>query len=192
MASDENDAILDAALAVAGEKGWRAMDLHDVAERADLPAADLERRYRTKRALLDAIADRFDREAIAAIDPDADDPDLPAPERLFDALMTRIELLQENRPGYVALLKAACSDPCMALGGAPRLHSAMGDVLHRSGLGARGPFGCIRRKVLGALYLSVLKVWMEDESDDLGPTMSTLDGRLRRLDEFVASIPSGR
>lgn len=192
MASDESDRILDAALAVAGEKGWPALDLQDVAERAGMSPADLERRYRTKRALLEGIADRFDREAVAAVDPDAEDPDLPPPERLFDALMTRFELLQEHRDGYVALLKAVSADPCMALGGAPRLHSAMGDVLHLCGLGARGPVGCLRRKVLGLLYLSVLGVWMKDESEDLGPTMAALDSRLRKLDEAVASTPFGR
>lgn len=191
MASTDNDKILDAALAVAGERGWFALTLHDVAERVGLSPADLERSFRTKRALLDGIADRFDREAVGAVDPDADDPDLPPPERLFDALMTRFELLQEHRGGYVALLNAARRDPCMALGGLPRLQSAMGDVLHLSGLGTRGPMECLRRKVLAALYISVLKVWLGDRSEDLGPTMAALDSRLRKLDEFVASTPFG-
>lgn len=192
MSVADTDRILDAALDIAGERGWFALTLHGVAERAGLSPTDLERRFRTKRDLLDGIADRFDREAVGAVDPDVANPDLPAPERLFDALMTRFELLQEHRDGYAALLKAARRDPCMALGGLPRLLSAMGDVLHMSGLGARGPVGCLRRKVLAALYLSVLRVWMEDRSDDLGPTMAALDSRLRKLDEVVASMPFGR
>ncbi|WP_193186726.1 TetR/AcrR family transcriptional regulator [Nisaea sediminum] len=189
MSSVDTDKILDAALDVAGARGWFALTLHDVAEHAGLPPVELERSFRTKRALLDGIADRFDREAVAAVDPDAEDPDLPAPERLFDALMTRFELLQEHRGGYSALLKAARRDPCMALGGLPRLHSAMGDVLHLSGIGTRGPIGCLRRKVLAALYVSVLNVWLDDRSEDLGPTMAALDKRLRKLDELVASSP---
>ncbi|WP_420403809.1 TetR family transcriptional regulator [Nisaea sp.] len=192
MSPDDNEKILDTALAVAGERGWSALTLHDVAERAGLSPADLERRFRTKQALLDGIADRFDREAVNAVDPDAEDPDLTPPERLFDALMTRFELLQEHREGYVALLNAARRDPCMAIGGVPRLHAAMGDVLHLSGIGARGPIGCLRRKVLALLYLSVLSVWLKDRSEDLGPTMAALDSRLRRLDEFVASAPFGQ
>lgn len=189
MSSADSEKILDAALDVAGEHGWFALTLHDVAERAGVPPAELERSFRTKRALLDGLADRFDREAVSAVDPDAEDPDLPPPERLFDALMTRFELLQDHRDGYAALLRAARRDPCMALGGVPRLHSAMGDVLHLSGLGSRGPIGCLRRKVLAALYLSVLNVWLDDRSEDLGPTMAALDTRLRKLDEIVASTP---
>jgi len=192
MSSADTDKILDAALDVAGERGWFALTLREVAQRAGLSPADLERRYRTKQALLGGIADRFDRQAVSSVDPDVENPGLPARERLFDALMTRFELLQEHRDGYVALLKAARRDPCLALGGLPRLLSAMGDVLHLCGLGARGPVGCLRRKVLAALYLSVLRVWMKDRSEDLGPTMAALDSRLRKLDGIVASTPFGR
>lgn len=192
MATADTDKILDAALAIAGERGWSALRLQAVADKAEISLTDLERQIRGKRALLEAIADRFDREAVAAIDPDASDPSLDPPERLFDALMTRFELLQAHRDGYIALLNAARCDPAMALAGAPRLFSAMGDVLHASGFEARGPIGCLRRKVLATLYLSVIKVWMDDRSEDLGPTMSTLDKRLRKLDELVASSPFGR
>jgi len=192
MVSVNSDKILDTVLQVAGEQGWRDLTIELVAERAGISATEVISLYPGKRAILNALADRFERLADATVDADARDPSLPVPERLFDAVMTRFELLQEHRAGYAAILAVARTDPGMALAGLTRLNLAMGLVLRQAGLGDRGPIGCLRRKVLAALYLSVLQVWLNDSSEDLGPTMAALDKRLRQLDEIVAFTPIGR
>ncbi|WP_193172755.1 TetR/AcrR family transcriptional regulator [Nisaea nitritireducens] len=192
MAPVDSDKVLDAVLQTAGEHGWSDLTIEMVAERASLSASEIIRLYPGKRAILDAMADRFERQADETVDAEARDPSLPVPERLFDAIMTRFELLQEHRDGYAAIFGAARSNPCLALAGLARLTPAMGMVLRQTGLDHRGPLGCLRRKVLGALYISVLQVWLNDESEDLGPTMAALDKRLRQLDEIVASTPMRR
>tara|TARA_E500000305_G_scaffold78949_1_gene64738 strand:+ start:3221 stop:3835 length:615 start_codon:yes stop_codon:yes gene_type:complete len=192
MAVEDGDKILDTVLLVAGEQGWSDLTIEMVAERAGVSAPEANSLYSGKRAILNALADRFERLADATVDAEARDPSLPVPERLFDAIMTRFELLQEHRDGYAAILAAARMDPGMALAGLTRLTPAMGSVLRQTGLGRRGPAGCLRRKVLAGLYLSVLQVWLKDTSEDLGPTMAALDKRLRRLDEMLSSTPIGR
>lgn len=192
MAVEDGDKILDTVLLVAGEQGWSDLTIEMVAERAGVSAPETNSLYSGKRAILNALADRFERLADATVDAEARDPSLPVPERLFDAIMTRFELLQEHRDGYAAILAAARMDPGMALAGLTRLTPAMGSVLRQTGLGDRGPVGCLRRKVLAGLYLSVLQVWLKDTSEDLGPTMAALDKRLRRLDEMLSSTPIGR
>ena len=189
MAPVNNTQILDAVLAIAGEQGWRDLTIDMVAERTGFPASEIIRVFPDKRRILNALADRLERLAGEAVDAEARNPSLPAPERLFEVIMTRFELLQEHRDGYAAIVSAARRDPCVALVGLCRLASAMGMVLRQAGLGKGGPLGCLRRKVLGALCISVLQVWLGDESEDLGPTMAALDKRLRQLDEIVASLP---
>lgn len=186
------DKILDAVLDVAGERGWTRLSIDMVAARAGVPVSDVTGLYPDKRAILNGLADRFEQTADAAVDEDARDLSLPVPERLFDAIMTRLELLQEHRRGYAAIFGAARLDPGMALTSIVRLHSAMSSLLRQTGLADRGPLGCLRRKVLAGLYISVIQVWTKDESEDLGPTMAALDRRLRQLDEIVASTPMGR
>ncbi|MEO9904421.1 MULTISPECIES: TetR/AcrR family transcriptional regulator [Alphaproteobacteria] len=192
MAVDDSDKILDAVLLVAGEQGWNDLTIEAAAERAGVSAPEAISVFPDKRRILNALADRFERLAATTVDAEAGDPSLPVPERLFDAIMTRFELLQEHRDGYAAVLAAARTDPGMALAGLARLTPAMGLVLRQTGLGDRGPIGCLSRKVLAGLYLSVLQVWLSDTSEDLGPTMAALDKRLRQLDEIVASTPIGR
>ncbi|MEQ8333651.1 TetR/AcrR family transcriptional regulator [Nisaea sp.] len=186
------DKILDAVLDVAGERGWTGLTIDMVAVRAGVSVSDVTALYPDKRAILNGLADRFERAVDAAVDAEARDPSLPVPERLFDVIMTRFELLQEHRAGHTAIFGAARLDPCMALPGLVRLPSAMSAVLRQTGLGDRGPLGCLRRQVLAGLYISIVQVWLKDESDDLGPTMAALDSRLRQLDEIVASTPMGR
>ena len=70
-----------------------------------------------------------------------------------------------------------------------RSSARRGGILRQTGLEGRGLSGFLRRKVLSALYLSVLQVWLKDESEDLGPTMAALDKRLRQLDEIVMVTP---
>ena len=48
-------------------------------------------------------------------------------------------------------------------------------------------FGIIRVKGLAAIYLSVLRVWLNDDSEDMAQTMSALDRALRRA-EFLLGL----
>lgn len=189
MVLADTDRLLDAAMEMIAESGWHSLTLAGLAEYAGVDLQDVKRHFSTKRRLLVVLADRFDRAAMDAIDPDAADPSVPVRERLFDALMTRFELLQEHRAAHVALLNAARTDPAMLAIAAPRVGGAMEKLLRKTSVGARGPILCVQSKVLSALYLSVLRVWVGDESEDLGPTMSALDRNLARLDELVASLP---
>jgi len=46
--------------------------------------------------------------------------------------------------------------------------------------------GRLRVKGLSALYLSTLRVWFRDDSDDLSKTMAALDRGLSRIDRAVS------
>ena len=67
-----------------------------------------------------------------------------------------------------------------------------------AGLDAAGLRGVFRRKVLGAVYLDSLRVWLGDDSADGGATMAHLDRRLRQAmpllkgDGFLSQMRSSR
>jgi len=54
----------------------------------------------------------------------------------------------------------------------------------------------LRSKGLLAIWLATLKVWLEDDSPDLAPTMAALDRNLRRAESAVMGLdrlsPLGR
>ena len=52
--------------------------------------------------------------------------------------------------------------------------------------------GRLRANLLAGLYLSVLRVFLGDDSADLTQTMAALDRRLRRAESFLGATGGGR
>jgi len=173
--------VVDAALALAAERGWRRTSLADIAAAAELPLAELYRLYPSKGAILAAFVARIDR---AMLEGGATEGE-GARDRLFEALMRRFEALGPHRAGVEAILRDCGADPLATLCGAKRLLRSMAWVLEAAGIPAQGIAGRVRAKALAGLYLATLRVWLGDESADLSRTMANLDKGLHRLERMA-------
>ena len=167
------DTILDAALAVAAERGWRRATLSDIAAHAGCGLLDVYRRFPSKGAIARAAVARIDAAVLS---------DLEAGEgeafrdRLFDLLMRRYDALKPHREAIEALWR----DPLAGAPLAPALARSMAWMLEAAGAPPRLPFGVVRVKLLAGVHLSVMRVWLQDDSEDLGRTMASLDKALKR------------
>ena len=94
-------------------------------------------------------------------------------------MMRRFDALSPHKPAVSMLLREARRDPAMIGAGAAAVLRSMALTLEASGMSCGGIAGMMRAKLLGALYLSVLKTWLGDDSADMTQTMATLDRRLR-------------
>src|SRR3954453_16884655 len=72
--------IIDTALKLAAEKGWRDLALADIAEAAGMSLAEVYGLHPSKQAILDAYRRGIDRAVLA----DSDVPEGSAKDRLFD------------------------------------------------------------------------------------------------------------
>jgi hypothetical protein len=70
----------------------------------------------------------------------------------------------------------------------PGLLRSMGWTLTAAGLPAAGCRGRIARRVVGAIYVSLLPGFFKDDSRDLGTTMVALDKRLRQVEAVFSSL----
>ena len=61
-------------------------------------------------------------------------------------------------------------------------------TLEAAGLGASGLHGLVRVQGLTLIYLDTLRVWLDDDSEDMGKTMATLDRRLGQADRTIATL----
>lgn len=181
-ANGERDArIVDAALSLAAARGWRGLALADIAAAAGLSLAEVAARYPGKGAILDGLARRADLAVLAGAR--EEDRDQPARDRLLDALMRRFDALRPWREG----LRAVRRDPAAAVGAAPALMRSMTATLEAAGIPGDGPGGFVRAAGLAAIYLSALRVWLDDESEDGGATTAHLARRLERADRLLAA-----
>ncbi len=189
---DVRGAIIAAALDIAAEGGWRKADMASIAAAAGVDTETVNRNFRSKTAILEALARRIDGEIDEQADADLRDASIPVRERLFEVLMLRFDALSPYKAGIRALVKSLPGEPCLVLAGGPSLARSMKASIRAVGLETRSLAGILRVKGLGAVFLSVLVVWIDDESDDLAATMKALDNRLRQVDELARTLGMDR
>jgi AcrR family transcriptional regulator len=169
-----------------GAQGWHGARLDAVAAAAGTTAAAVFARYPAKPAMVGAWIRRLNRRLVAAGLPGAgDDPR----ERLFDAVMNRLEMMAEAKPAIAALRRAAPGDPELALAMLMALGETAQAFAWLAGIPAEGLRGALRRKAIAALYVATLNDWLRDDSADLGRTMAALERRLDRAGRWLGAVP---
>jgi AcrR family transcriptional regulator len=181
--------IIDTAFELARERGWRDLSLAEIAEAAELPLSRLYSIYPSKQAILKGFSDQVDA---AMLGEGVEPLDTPARDRLFDMVMRRLDALQPYQEALAVILQDQLRDPLVACSGLGRLGRSMAVTLEAAGFSTTGCRGLLRRKGLAAIYLSTLRVWLRDDSDDMARTMAHLDKQLARVDSLIGRLKSVR
>lgn len=172
--------VLSAALDVAASYPWEFVAMSQIADSAGVTVGDVTSHFPSKTDIVAAIINELDvevEEAFSVIDEDA-----PMRDRLFDVLMERIELANQNRAAHISFFKsfgwtkdATCADITL-------LKSSMTRMAKCAGMETEGLFAGIHLTGLSLAYLWVLLTWVNDASPDLGKTMAELDKTLGRAE----------
>jgi hypothetical protein len=166
-------ALIAAAFTQAAATGWPGLSIVEAARSAGLPLDRARVRFPGPGMVLMRFGLLADTAALAVTAPQSNPRD-----QLFDLLMRRFDVLQQHRPGMVALLKVLPCQPLLSLAlGAATLRS-MAWMLEAAGLSAAGLRGIVRAKTLVGVWLYALRAWKDDESPDLSGTMAAMDKAL--------------
>lgn len=179
---DMRDKIVLASLSLAETQGWDYVTLKDIAKEAKISMSDLYGVIDDRNdvlVLLGRMIDRRVMEGVSQID------GASPREALFDLLMDRFEILNDYRPGLIAILNTFKYDPKQILVSCPHLCRSMSWMLGAAGIRTSGFKGALTLAGLTGLYLKVLKVWMNDETPDLSSVMSALDKDLGRAEDMA-------
>jgi hypothetical protein len=106
--------------------------------------------------------------------------------------MRRFDALQPHRDGLQAVVRDVSRDPVQAACLSCSLKRSMKWMLEAAGLPTGGLLGLARIKGLGAVYVATLRVWLHDDSEDMGTTMAALDRNLKRAERCATLIPGRR
>jgi AcrR family transcriptional regulator len=174
----------DAALALAADRRWNEISLRDIARAAGLSFAELYARAPGKAALLNRLSRRFDQAALKQAEEDAA-PDAEVHDRLFEAVMARLEVMAPHRDALVAIARA---EGLAMLG--PRLPFTARALLEAAGIDTGGPRGAARVAAMTAVWVRVLQVWRDDEGA-LNRTMAEIDKRLRQMRDRLKRVGAG-
>lgn len=183
--------IVDAALALAGDRGWQEISLADIAEAAGLSLAEVYAVLPSKGAILEAFARRIDRATLSGIDPAADSQD-SVRDRLFEVIMRSFDALEPHKRGVAALMADLPRHPLALLCQGTRLMRSLSWMAAAAGVDTGGPLGLLRVKALATAYVWVLRAWLGDDSADKARTMEALDKALKNLEMLASSLPALR
>lgn len=181
--------IINAAMKLAAERRWSGVTMGDIAVQAKISLAQLHNAYPSRTAIIIALMEKVDRDVLGSVDPSAFSE--PPRDRLLDAVMRRFDALAPYKPAIGSILRDVACDPATALCTAPGFLHSMAWTLEAAGIGSAGIGGRIRTKGLAVIYLSALKVWLNDDSSDLAQTLAHLDRRLRQAERLVGYLPDG-
>lgn len=178
---------------LAAQLGWRRTSLTDIAEATGETLDALHKRFGSKQGILAAFGDHID-ETVLRAGPAEADGDASARDRLFEIIMRRFDAMQPYKEGLRQIAReGGGGDVVDLICGAQRLARSMTWMLEAAGIGASGVVGVVRTKGLAAIYLSTLRTWLRDDSEDLSRTMAALDQHLARAERFASmQSPFGR
>ncbi|MBL8706232.1 MAG: TetR family transcriptional regulator [Rhodospirillales bacterium] len=178
---------IDAAMDLAAREGWGSVTLNTVAEACGVRLMELYARFPSRTAILAGFARRIDGQVLKGGSAGADAGESPR-DRLFDVMMRRYDAMKPYRAAIASIVAEAPRDPLALLCLCGQGRRSMEWMLEAAGIGTGGPLGVLKAKALGAIHLGVLRVWLNDESDDLAKTMAALDTTLARVEPIARTL----
>ncbi len=107
-----------------------------------------------------------------------------AKDMLFEVLMMRFDILQENRLSYINIYNALKKSPKNILNLFPSFLESMIVTAELADFNVNGLKGSIRLKGLFIIYLITFYAWVEDNTSSLEKTMNALDKNLDQAEKF--------
>tara|TARA_B110000438_G_C15594986_1_gene555494 strand:+ start:9 stop:632 length:624 start_codon:yes stop_codon:yes gene_type:complete len=182
-----SDRILDAALKLASNMQWREISMEMIADESGAPLARVYDLFPSKAALLNAFIRRTDQVVLAGHD--FEEASEPVRERLLDVLMRRLDALAPYKDAVASITRDLFRDPGALLCSGPVFMKSMASSLEAAGIGSSGLMGIVRSKGLAAIYLSALRVWLRDDTQDQSVTMAYIDKNLKRAESAITMAP---
>ncbi|MBO6757436.1 MAG: TetR/AcrR family transcriptional regulator [Roseibium sp.] len=178
--------ILDTFLTLLGDHAYGDVTPTRLARAAGVKLSVVRECYPSKKALVEAFANRVD---VAVLDEQADDMhDQPARDRLFDVLMTRIDHLAAHKNAVRALMDAVREDPALALDFNPIAVRSQRWMLEAAGIELTGFKAQVVAQGLALAFARVLETWLDETDEGMPRTMARLDKELDRGEDWVRTL----
>ncbi len=177
MAKTTSDDILAAALLRCISKvGWDKCTPALLARQTRIPLATAKAYLESPRDCCHKLAAYITRLTLRNY---RHDPGNSPRDALFDLMMLRFDVLQNNRAAIEELSRAARRDTRLAQAILQALPAQMTVLLRAANCSDAAPLNTI---ALTGIYLAVFTVWSRDKSTDLARTMAALDKHLNRVE----------
>lgn len=120
------------------------------------------------------------------------DPNIPKRDQYFDLIMERLDLLQPYKTDIARFIKNIPKNPLVLATFFPDFERSIILMMRLAGDHPdQASHYTIRLGLTGA-YLSTIRIWIKDDSEDSAKTMAHLDQCLNRLGSILEKLPFTR
>lgn len=173
--------VIDATLQLLAEHRFEDVTLRAIAQRSGISLGELATTFSSRGAILAAYTKEVDERVLSASFDDMADQE--PRDRLFDVLMSRIEMLREHRVAMASLIEAARRDSQLALFLNGLTVRAMRWMMEAAAISPRGTKGALATQRLAIGFARVMRVAAKEEDPGMPRTMAALDRELREMEE---------
>ncbi len=178
--------IISSFLDLLAEHSYEDVSLQLLSETAKVKLSDLRRSFRSKLALVEAFYEQVDTSVLDQRDEDLEDQS--PRDRLFDVLMTRIDVLAEQKDAVRALAKAASEDPGVALEFNRLAVRSQKWMLVAAGIELTGIKAGVVAQGLAVAFSRVVETWLDEPDEGMPRTMARLDKELDKGSSLMKRI----
>lgn len=175
--------LIHACLHLAGTRPWNDIVLGDIATYAGYDPPDVTALFPDKMDIIQVYGRQVDAQIIDNMD-GAFLGDETCRDKIFDIIMERFDVLNNNRKGVLSILNALTLDLKHSLVALPWVAQSMVKMMDMAGIDSNGIKGGLRVAGLTLAYFKTLRDWANDESVDMAHTMASLDKSLGFLERF--------
>ncbi len=178
--TDQTKTIVDSAIFLAGEQGWDSISLDAIAKKAKLPLKTVSASIKDVWAAMEQALRNLENETTAAVEDHLGDN---WRDNLMEILMTRFEFAQKQRGAYLAVAPAVMKRPKLVKRFGKSFYRTMERMLDLAGAPCKKQCKPLCVAAMGALFLSVVHAWQQDDTPDLSKTMAAIDKRTGTLEQ---------
>jgi len=181
---DPRSSLIDSALTLAAERGWRRLTMAEIASQAGVELDAASRLFSSKSAIVNGLISLLDdaaSEMMAGVENADDSPR----DILFDFLMHRFDAGALYKLGLAALFRDLPRNPIAGLCHLHRLRRPITTILAAASIPSHGCAGQVRVKTLMIIYANAVRVWFNDDNPDIEKTMATLDNGLAQAEKLA-------
>ena len=182
--------IVDAALALAAERGWEALRLHDLAAKLGIGLDDIRHHFREKDELIDAWFDRADAAMLGLADSKVLDGFTPR-QRLVELTMAWLDALEPHR-AVTRQMIAAKAEPGhlhIQVPAVMRISRTVQWLREGAGLEDEGLRRALGETALTGIYLAVFGRWLAERKSGSPQTRAMLDNLLGSAERLLRAAP---
>ena len=169
------------------EKGWNDFSLEKLAKEELIKIEDLKSFFKDETNLIESFSEMIDEQVIKEVDLKEFNQN-PVKDNIFELIMIRFEKLSPYKKSLDILLKQVRSKPKTLKKLAKKIFNSLDLFLEISNAKSNYVFDFLKLNIMFIIYGYTFKIWLEDDSEDMGKTMAEVDKWLSEAEGYANKI----